>query len=130
MNDTRISIEFEGIGVVEGILFDNVNPKTYRAVVNKIPFESEANIWGDEIYFDMPVSASVENGRKKVEVGDIAFWPPGKAMCLFFGSTPVSQGAEPVAASPVNVVGKVKKNIELLQKVVNGTKVEVKVARK
>lgn len=128
MNEVKILIEFEDVGVIEGVLFDKVNPKTYAVVVSKIPFQSEANTWGKEVYFETPASASVENGERTVEVGDIGFWPPGKAMCLFYGPTPVSRGREPVAASPVNVVGKITKNVELLSKVIDGLKIKVKFA--
>jgi hypothetical protein len=93
-----------------------------------MPFESNANTWGEEIYFDTPVNMTPENGKKKVEVGDIAYWPPGRSMCLFFGRTPASTSSEPVAASPVNVIGKITKNIELLHKVGNGAGIKVKVA--
>ena len=125
---TKILIEFENVGIVEGELFDKVSPKTYGAFLKEMPFESDANTWGEEIYFDTPISMSGENGKKKVEVGDIAYWPPGRSMCLFFGRTPASSGSEPVAASPVNVIGKITRNIELLHKVRDGTGIKVKVA--
>jgi hypothetical protein len=124
---TKILIEFANVGTVEGELFDKVSPKTYEAFLKGMPFESEASTWGEEIYFDTPISIGGENGKKTVEVGDIAYWPPGRSMCLFFGRTPASVGDKPVAASPVNVIGKITKNIELLQKVRNGTKIKVRV---
>jgi len=125
---TKIIIEFENVGIVEGELFDKVSPKTYEAFLKAMPFESDANTWGEEIYFDTPIYITGENGKEKVEVGDIAYWPPGRSMCLFFGRTPASSGDEPVAASPVNVIGKMMGNIELLHKVQNGTGIKVKVA--
>jgi hypothetical protein len=124
----KIMIEFGNVGVVEAELFDRVSPKTYDAFLKAMPFESNANTWGEEIYFDTPVQMTSENGKKKVEVGDIAYWPPGRSMCLFFGRTPASTGSEPVAASPVNVIGKITKNIELLNKVEGDTGIKVKVA--
>ena len=126
MASKKILIEFENVGSVEGEISDQVNPKTYEAFIKHIPFESEANTWGKEIYFDTPVNIPVENGKRKVEVGDIAYWPPGRSMCLFFGPTPASSGPEPVAASPVNVFGKITKNIEVLHKVRDGVKITVK----
>lgn len=128
MVSKKIIIEFEKVGAVEGEISDQINPKTFGAFVKNIPFESEANTWGEEIYFDTPVNVPIENGKRKVEVGDIAYWPPGNSMCLFFGPTPASSGSEPVAASPVNVFGKITKNIELLSKVRDGTKIVVKFA--
>ncbi|MCX8189096.1 MAG: cyclophilin-like fold protein [Nitrososphaeria archaeon] len=128
MVSRKIIIEFEKVGTVEAEISDQINPKTFEAFVKNIPFESEANIWGKEIYFDTPVTVPIENGKRKVEVGDIAYWPPGRSMCLFFGPTPASSGQEPVAASPVNVFGKITKNIELLSKVRDGTKIVVKFA--
>ena len=128
MATKKIMIEFGNVGIVEGELFDKVSPKTYEAFLKAMPFESNANTWGEEIYFDTPVNMTPENGKKKVEVGDIAYWPPGRSMCLFFGRTPASTSSEPVAASPVNAIGKITKNIELLHKVGNGAGIKVKVA--
>ena len=128
MATKKIMIEFGNVGIVEGELLDKVSPKTYEAFLKAMPFESNANTWGEEIYFDTPVNMTSENGKKKVEVGDIAYWPPGRSMCLFFGRTPASTSSEPVAASPVNIIGKITKNIELLHKVGNGAGIKVKVA--
>jgi hypothetical protein len=126
MVETKILIDFEDIGIVECTLSDENNPRTYAAVLSRIPFESRANTWGAEIYFDTPITASIENSKKKVNIGDVAYWPPGKALCLFFGPTLASKGSEPVAASPVNVIGKVTKNIDVLSKVKDGTRLMVR----
>ena len=128
MTATRISIEFEEVGIVEGELFDKASPKTYNAFVKNMPFKSKANTWGKEIYFDTPISMPSENGKKEVEVGDIGYWPPGRSMCLFFGPTPASSGSKPVAASPVNVIGRITKNMELLHKVGDGVGIKVRTA--
>ncbi|MDW8034767.1 MAG: cyclophilin-like fold protein [Nitrososphaerota archaeon] len=129
MVETKVVIEFEGIGAVEAVLKDEVNPKTYSAIVKALPFESEAETWGEEVYFTTPVSASLENGKRKVEKGDVGYWPPGKALCLFFGRTPASTDDSPVAASPVNVVGKIIGGIELLKKVKDGVKIKVRLVQ-
>jgi hypothetical protein len=129
MNEIKILVEFQGIGIIRCILSDNVNPRTYHAFVSKIPFEAKVSTWGKEVYFETPVSASVENGRQDVEVGDIGFWPPGKAMCLFFGPTPLSRGNKPRAASPVNIIGMITENIELLSKVIDGTTIKVRLVK-
>ena len=90
---------------VEAKLLDT---PTARKILEALPLESTVNVWGDEIYFDVPVSLEPEpDARAEVEVGDLAYWPTGPAFCIFFGPTPVSVGNEPRAYSPVNVFGKV-----------------------
>ena len=81
--------------------------KTADAIWDALPITARGNTWGDEIYFGIPVSAGEENGKEVVEMGDIAYWPPGSAFCIFFGPTPASRGNEIRPASAVNVVGKV-----------------------
>ena len=81
---------------------------TARKILETLPLESSANVWGDEIYFDIPLSLEQEpDARADVEVGDLAYWPAGPAFCIFFGPTPVSTGDQPRAYSPVNVFGRV-----------------------
>ena len=81
---------------------------TARKILETLPLESSANVWGDEIYFDIPLSLELEpDARADVEVGDLAYWPAGPAFCIFFGPTPVSTGDQPRAYSPVNVFGRV-----------------------
>jgi hypothetical protein len=80
---------------------------TAKAILDKIPFESSVNTWGDEIYFHVPAKAELEkDAREIVSIGDLAYWPTMPAFCIFFGPTPVSAGKEPRAASKVNVFGK------------------------
>jgi hypothetical protein len=81
---------------------------TADALWAALPIEGRANRWGDEIYFDIPVTAREEpSARTEMAVGEVAYWPPGSAFCIFFGPTPVSHGSEPRAYSPVNPVGRV-----------------------
>jgi hypothetical protein len=80
---------------------------TANAIWDALPIKARGNTWGDEIYFGIPVSMGEENGKEVVDMGDIAFWPPGSAFCIFFGPTPASRGSEIRPASAVNVVGKV-----------------------
>jgi hypothetical protein len=81
---------------------------TASRILETLPLESSANVWGDEIYFDIPLSLEQEpDARADVEVGDLAYWPAGPAFCIFFGPTPVSTGDQPRAYSPVNVFGRV-----------------------
>jgi hypothetical protein len=81
---------------------------TARQVWDALPIEGRANVWGDEIYFETPVRTAQEpDARADVEVGELGYWPPGNAFCIFFGPTPVSTGERPRAASPVNILGRV-----------------------
>ncbi|MBN1298727.1 MAG: hypothetical protein JW997_03460 [Actinobacteria bacterium] len=79
--------------------------ETAKKLIEVLPLSSSASRWGDEIYFSIPLHAEIENGIEEVEIGTVAFWPPGSALCIFFGPTPASQGKKPKAASPVTVVG-------------------------
>lgn len=97
--------------------------KTADAIWNALPIMARANTWGDEIYFGIPVEMGSENGREVVEVGDIAYWPPGNAFCIFFGPTPASQGSECRAASAVNVVGRVRGDATTFKSVDSGEQV-------
>jgi len=103
----------------------NKNPITAQKILKALPITSIANRWGDEIYFATDVEIKKENPQQEVEVGDVAYWPPGKAICIFFGKTPVSTGNKPKAYSPVNVFGRVVKNLELLKDVKDNERVEV-----
>ena len=72
-----------------------------------LPIQAKVNTWGEEIYFPLPVSEELENGREVMEPGELGYWPEGKAFCIFFGPTPASRGREIRAASPVTVIGKI-----------------------
>ena len=78
---------------------------TAAGVLDILPVTATINLWGEEIYFSIPLAKEEENAREIVDVGDIAYWPRGQAMCIFLGRTPISQGNEPRAISPVNVIG-------------------------
>ncbi len=94
-------------------------------IFSSLPFSSKANIWGDEIYFEIPVDEKVKNGVKEVEKGDIAYWPDGKCMCLFFGPTPISHSGKIIPASEVEVLGKITEGIENLKEVSAGEEIVV-----
>jgi hypothetical protein len=80
---------------------------TAAAVWDALPLAAPGEIWGDEIYFTIPVEAGAESPRETVEPGDLGYWPPGSAFCIFFGPTPASRGAEIRPASPVTVFGRI-----------------------
>jgi hypothetical protein len=103
----RVRIAAEAIGEVTVELLTDYNPKTVEAIWAALPIQGRANTWGEEIYFAVDIGADRENGQQVVEKGDVAYWPPGDALCIFFGPTPASRGDEIRAASPVNVFGRV-----------------------
>ena len=106
--------------------FVEKNPQTKDAILNALPFQGEANVWGDEIYFNIPVTTSEETSQQEMEIGDIAFWPMGNAMCIFFGKTPVSDSEKPKAYSPVNLFAKVKGDAKVLKQVKEGDVIYVR----
>jgi hypothetical protein len=122
--DRRIKISTKATGTVEAAL-SNENPQTAERIWEALPIEGRANRWGDEIYFSIPVSVEEEHSRAEVEIGAIAYWPPGSALCIFFGRTPASRDDKPRAASPVNVFAKVNADTSIFRKVSDGDKVTI-----
>ena len=102
--------------------------ETARNIADALPIQAQANTWGDEIYFDIPVSCGEENPREVVEMGDLGYWPPGSAFCIFFGPTPASQGDEIRPASPVNIIGRVSGDPTVLKAVPSGATVTIEAA--
>ena len=90
-----------------------------------LPITGRAQTWGDEIYFKTPLTEDEENGREVVDKGDVAFWPPGQALCLFWGPTPASRGDEIRPASPVNVIGSIEGDATVLGSFRSGDMVSV-----
>ncbi len=116
------------VGEVECIveLFPDSAPKTVERVLEALPIESEAMRWGDEVYFHTDVDVDVEeNFKDTVEIGDVAYWKPGKAICLFFGKTPISDDDKIKPASPVNVFGRILSGLDELHSVKDGDPVRV-----
>ncbi|MDI6870416.1 MAG: cyclophilin-like fold protein [Bacillota bacterium] len=102
--------------------------RTAAAIAAALPIDGRANTWGEEIYFPIPVKLGSENGRVEVAVGDLGYWPPGSAFCIFFGRTPASIGPEPRAASLVNVCGRLLSDPGLFRKVKDGTPIHLEPA--
>lgn len=117
----RIRITAGGIGA-EATLNDS---RTAREIWKALPIEAAGQIWGDEIYFGIPLGIDEDAARAVVEFGDLAYWPPGRAFCIFFGPTPASQGDEIRPASPVNVVGRVDGDPMVFRKVRAGARVRL-----
>ena len=102
---------------------------TAEKIWEALPIEGQANLWGKEIYFEIPVSMPQEaNAREEVAIGTIAYWPTGEAFCIFFGPTPVSKGEHPRAYSPVNILGKIVGDLSGLKAVQQGAKVRLQKA--
>jgi len=116
---SRIPIKFivEGLGETEGELVRHLAPRTVDAIVKRLPFEGRAALWKEEVYFEIPVKMGAEKAKATVERGNLAFWPMGNALCIFYG--------ESQPYSPVNVIGQVTKNLELFRRVKSGVKIKV-----
>lgn len=116
--DKEISIELD----------DSRSPKTVQAILEKLPVEINITKWGDELYTERTqILANEENAKREVDYLDVAYWPAGNALCIFYGPTPISRDGQILAYSPVNIVGKINphgnEKDELLQKIKDNTKV-------
>ena len=118
---SQIKIEFESITIEA----DLNNSETANNIKKLLPILNTVNIWGDEIYFPVDINDEEIGAKETVELGDVGYWPPGNAFCLFFGLTPLSQGEEIRPASPINIIGKIKSEINILKSVKSGEKVIV-----
>ena len=110
-----IKLVIEGIGTAEGELVRLKSPRTTDAILKALPIEGMSATWEEEVYFDIPIKMGNEKSSATVEKGTLAYWPMGAAFCIFWGDT------QPY--SPVNIIGKVTKNLELFEKVKSGTKI-------
>jgi uncharacterized protein len=98
---------------------------TAGAIWNALPITAAVNIWGSEIYFAIPVQTELEKGQETVVRGDLAYWPPGHALCIFFGPTPVSRGNEIRPANAVTVLGHITGDAAVLEAVSAGTEISI-----
>jgi len=122
-----IEIAFKD-SVVEANLNDS---KTAKKLLKILPIQTQASIWGNEIYFEIGIEADLENGKELMEIGNIAFWPAGNAFCIFFGPTPVGDGTQPRAVSPVTVLGRLTGDnaADKLKAVIDGDTIEVRLKK-
>lgn len=92
-----------------------------------LPIQGITKLWGEEIYFSIPLRAILEpDAREDVEIGELGYWPEGPAFCIFFGPTPVSAGKNPRAYSPVNIIGRITGDPAALRNIPEGAKILVK----
>jgi len=119
MSVSRIPIRFiiENVGEAEGELVRISSPRTADAIIKQLPIEGRAAVWQQEVYFEIPVKMGGEKAKPTVENGALAYWPMGSAFCIFYDET------QPY--SPVNIIGKVTKNLELFAQVKSGTKIVI-----
>ena len=121
MADRRIRITVGAI-TADAVLNDS---RTASAIWDALPLSVAGQTWGDEIYFAIPVKAKPEHASEVVAKGDLAYWPPGSAFCIFYGPTPASRGDEIRAASAVNVFGRLLGDPTVFKPVRSGTTVRV-----
>jgi len=116
---TRVPIKFfiEDVGETEGELIRHLAPRTVDAITKTLPIEGRAALWKQEVYFEISIKMGDEKAKPKVEKGTIAYWPIGNALCIFYGET------QPY--SPVNIVGKITKDLEIFAEIKSGTRIRV-----
>jgi hypothetical protein len=107
MNRVRVTVEEAGVDLVVALNESQTATELWAA----LPIESPAQTWGAEVYFTVPVERGPESPQATVELGAVGYWPPGSAVCLFFGQQPVS---------PVNPVGMIEGDASVLDTVRDG----------
>ncbi len=111
------------------VVADIEDTPTAALLLESLPIQASANTWGDEIYFGIDVNAELEDdAQETVELDTVGYWPPGDALCLFFGPTPMSVGDEIRPASAVNILGKIEGDCTVLERVPGGTIIQVESA--
>lgn len=104
----KIRVEIPNLPDVALELDETNSPKTVQEFLKNLPFTVDLNVWGEEIYTsESPIDMPEENAKSPVSLNDVAYWPQGKAICLFYGPTPIGNKGEITPASPVNVIGKI-----------------------
>jgi uncharacterized protein len=111
-------------------LDDSRSPKTVKAILENLPVEANINKWGEELYTDKTsIIAQEENAKSEVNLLDVAYWPEGNALCLFYGPTPISKAGKIIPYSPVNIVGRIlSKDNTIIDKLKDTSKVVIKQA--
>jgi uncharacterized protein len=125
----KLSVKFTDSGKAAHIeLDDSQSPKTVKAILDNLPIEVKINRWGDELYTDKtPIVAEEENAQSVVNELDVAYWPEGNALCLFYGPTPISKSHDQILPySPVNIVGKIVPKEDILDEIKDGSTIVIK----
>jgi uncharacterized protein len=125
----KISIKFTDSDKTAYIeLDDSQSPKTVKAILDNLPIKVKINRWGDELYTDKTsIVAEEENAQSVVKPLDVAYWPEGNALCLFYGSTPISKSPDEILPySPVNIVGKIITKDDILEEFKDHSTVVIK----
>jgi uncharacterized protein len=125
----RISIKFTESDKTTYIELDeSKSPKTVKAILDNLPIEVKINRWGDELYTDKtPIVAEEENAQSVVKPLDVAYWPEGNALCLFYGPTPISKSSDEILPySPVNIIGKIISKNDILEEFKGDSTVVIK----
>ena len=119
----KIEVIIPNVKNIEIELDYSTSPNTVKKFVASLPFTVGLNLWGQEIYTqESPIQEKEENAKTLVELNDVAYWPTGKAICLFFGPTPIGKKGEIKPYSPVNVIGKIKRpDKSVLRKISDGS---------
>lgn len=115
----KVKLNFENVTIYISLN----DSRTAHAILGCLPFESKVSTWGDEIYFETPVKTKLQAGVTEVKKGDVGYWPTGRALCLFFGPTPMSAGEKIIPASAVDIIGKVEGNLSALKNISDGEEV-------
>ena len=125
----KLSIKFTDSDKAAHIeLDDSQSPKTVKAILDNLPIEVKINRWGDELYTDKtPIVAEEENAQSVVNELDVAYWPEGNALCLFYGPTPISKSHDEILPySPVNIVGKIVSKEDILDEIKDSSTIVIK----
>ena len=127
----KITVDFPKIKTIDLELDDEMSRNTVKFFLDCLPFTVAINSWGDELYTsETPITVEEEDAKSLVELMDVAYWPPGKAICLFFGPTPIGKKNEIKPYSPVNVIGKIKTtDKKFLKNVRDGMRVTFRTAK-
>lgn len=120
----RVILSFPGQGVA--IVAEIFETELAQKILRMLPFEGRINTWGKEIYFPIPVKSAIVHPREVVEKGDVAYWPDGACLCLFFGPTPESRVPDEIRpASPVEVVGRMVGDVTILERIPSGSIIRI-----
>jgi hypothetical protein len=117
VSHVKVKFIIESLGEAEGELVRFLAPRTIDLILRKLPVEGRAALWKEEVYFEIPIKMGEEKAKPTVETGTIAFWPMGSALCIFYGKS------QPY--SPVSILGKITKNLDIFKQVKSGTTIKV-----